>query len=39
MSANTNSAGLTVRIAPRSNRLSEYKLIALEMDSTLINIE
>jgi phosphoserine phosphatase len=39
MSANTNSAGLTVRIAPLSNRLSAYKLIAFDMDSTLINIE
>ena len=39
MSANTNSAGLTVRIAPLSNRLSDYKLIAFDMDSTLINIE
>ena len=39
LTASTNSAGLSVRIAPLSNRLSYYKLIAFDMDSTLINIE
>jgi phosphoserine phosphatase len=31
--------GLELRTAPPSTRLSDYKLIAFDMDSTLINIE
>src|SRR5574343_1409127 len=32
-------AGVTVRHAPQRARLNQYKLIAFDMDSTLINIE
>ncbi|MDO4796021.1 MAG: phosphoserine phosphatase SerB, partial [Brachymonas sp.] len=30
---------LLVRVPPQMPRLSDYKLIAFDMDSTLINIE
>ena len=45
MNANTSASileanpGLEVRAAPPSTRLADYKLIAFDMDSTLINIE
>ena len=39
MSAKELSPGLIVRNLPAAQRLSDYKLIAFDMDSTLINIE
>ena len=33
------SPGLVVQRLPAAQRLSDYKLIAFDMDSTLINIE
>jgi phosphoserine phosphatase len=39
MNAKEVSTGLVVQNLPASLRLSEYKLIAFDMDSTLINIE
>ena len=39
MQSTTLSPGLVVRNLPAALRLSDYKLIAFDMDSTLINIE
>ena len=39
MSAQEISPGLVVQNLPQQRRLSDYKLIAFDMDSTLINIE
>ncbi len=39
MSSNEISPGLVVQNLPAALRLSDYKLIAFDMDSTLINIE
>ena len=39
MSSTERSPGLVVQNLPAALRLSDYKLIAFDMDSTLINIE
>ncbi len=35
----TTATGLDIRVQPPSTQLSDYRLIAFDMDSTLINIE
>ncbi|MFO1262595.1 MAG: phosphoserine phosphatase SerB [Rhodoferax sp.] len=39
MTTTTPATGITVRAMPQRQRLGDYKLIAFDMDSTLINIE
>lgn len=39
MQTSPHAAGLVVQNLPTAQRLSDYKLIAFDMDSTLINIE
>ncbi|MBX9816465.1 MAG: phosphoserine phosphatase SerB, partial [Burkholderiaceae bacterium] len=39
MTAKEISSGLVVQNLPAARKLSDYKLIAFDMDSTLINIE